>query len=204
MYLSLPGNTEDSRDKKRCLSWSNREDSLLPDDALEGKNVWNIQQEKEDKDMYRYKQTDTGCCCSLPSQISFVPVAAIALHSPRSPLSSRPLLSLHSFFLNLSRFFNSACVWADVQKNLPSATGGRKFLQFSPGFFPHNPLPAFTLPLFLAPSSLLTHWMIDNVCLASPLPAWVLSAWHLQPCRETSSPRQWDVGDPLRFFSQIK
>lgn len=131
-----------------CPSPSNKEDSPLYDNILQGMNVWDIQQEKEEKDnTHRHTHTQARCSCRLPPQTSFVPIAAIACCSPRSPLSSRPLLSLHSFFQNLSRFFNSACVWADVQKTSLQQPGGRKFLQFNPGSFPPPRCPP-SLSLF--------------------------------------------------------
>lgn len=133
-----------------CLSPSNGELSVLYDNARQGVSVWNNQQEKRRKkdthrriDMLPLQCPPTEllcpCGCHRPTK------------SPHSPLSSRPLLSLHSFFQNLSRVFNPACVWADVQKTSlqQPGWGGGNSSNSAQTLFPHPATRLHSPPFFL-------------------------------------------------------
>lgn len=118
---------------------------------------------------------------SLSLQLPLLPVA----HAPLCPPDPS------SPFIHSSRIYPASLtrhVSGQMSKKPPFSNRGEEIPSIQPRLFPPTPLPAFSLPLFLAPS-LLTCGMIDNIVLASLLPVSALSAQHLQPCRETSSPR---------------
>lgn len=128
-----------------CPVQPNRE-VLLPCDKEPVVEMYSRREEQKDK------HTHTWYRSGLPPQTSFVRLAMMAPRSPRSPLSSRPLLSPHSFFQNLSRFFNSACVWADVQKtSLRQQGGGNSSDSAQALCLPQLP-PPFSAPRLRFPS----------------------------------------------------
>lgn len=129
-----------------CLAQPNEEVLLLCDKEPV---VEMYGRRKKQKD----KHTHTRCRSGLPPQIFFVCLAAMAPHSPHSPPSSRPLLLPHSFFQNLSHFFNSACIWADVQKTSLRQQGGGNSSNSAQALCPSTPLnspPSLSL-FFLLP-----------------------------------------------------